>query len=130
MAMVEMQTAMAAHNFTLALHTWSDVGADPDVFSLWHSSRADGGTNYAGLRDTRIDQLLSEAHTATDEIARQRLYADFQRRWTELVPSIPLYRSMLAYDVATATAPPSTPGIIPGRSRRFALLEQWLSASR
>ncbi len=122
----ELQNALASHNFTMALHSWSDVGADPDVYALWHSSRADGGANYAGLRDLRIDQLLVDGRAAQDEPTRRRIYADFQRRWVELIPSLPLYQSVLAYDVEGAPAPPAPPDVLSNRADRFAVLDEWL----
>ncbi len=124
----ELQSALAANNFTLAIHTWSDVGADPDVFALWHSSRADGGTNYAGLDDDRIDQLLAEGRATTDATARKRIYGDFQRRWVELIPSLPLYQNVLVYDVAASVPPPAPPALVPSRAERFTILERWFAA--
>lgn len=123
-----LQSELAAHNFTLALNTWSGVGAEPDVFALWHSSRADSGANYAGLRDGQIDQLLEQGRSALAEAERVRIYGEFQRRWVELVPSLPLYQSMLAYDVETTQAPPPAPALLLMPSTRFAALERWLSA--
>lgn len=122
----ELQTELAAHNFTLALHSWSDVGADPDVYALWHSSRADGGTNYAGLRDAQIDQLLSDGRAASDETERRRIYSAFQRRWVELIPSIPLYQSVFTYDVdQSIVASASRTPFIVSRADRFTLLDSW-----
>lgn len=122
----ELQTELAAHNFTMALHSWSDVGVDPDVFALWHSSRVDGGTNYAGLRDTQIDQLLANGRAAQDEPRRRKIYADFQRRWVELIPSLPLYQSVLAYDLEVEALPPAPPDVLSSRVERFAVLDGWL----
>jgi peptide/nickel transport system substrate-binding protein len=126
-----LQTDLAAHNFTLALHSWSNVGADPDVFALWHSSRADGGANYAGLRDNRIDQLLTDARATTNEAERRRLYGEFQRRWIELLPSLPLYQSALTYDVdQVVTLPEQSAAFLTARADRFTLLDRWQIPAR
>jgi peptide/nickel transport system substrate-binding protein len=121
-----LQSDLATHNFTLALHSWSDVGADPDAFALWHSSRADGGANYAGLRNPEIDRLLADGRAATSESQRRQIYAQFQRRWIEILPSLPLYQSVLAYDVdESITVPDQSSAFLTARADRFALLDEW-----
>ncbi|HEY0603879.1 MAG TPA: peptide ABC transporter substrate-binding protein [Herpetosiphonaceae bacterium] len=121
-----LQDDLATHNFTLALHSWSDVGSDPDVFALWHSSRANGGANYAGLTDAQIDQLLADGRAATSESRRIQIYGQFQRRWVELLPSLPLYQSVLAYDVDEAIAvPEQSSAFLTARADRFMLLDRW-----
>ncbi|HEX6291825.1 MAG TPA: peptide ABC transporter substrate-binding protein [Herpetosiphonaceae bacterium] len=126
-----LQTELAAHNFTLALHSWNNVGADPDAYALWHSSRADGGANYAGLRDSQIDQFLTQARATTSETQRRQLYSQFQRRWAEIIPSLPLYQSVLAYDVnASIEGPPQTPAFLASPADRFSLLDEWKIPAR
>jgi len=121
----EFQTALVTHNFTLAVHSWSHVGADPDVYALWHSSQAEGGANYAALRDDQIDQLLLDGRTTTAQAQRQRMYGQFQRRWVELIPSLPLYQSVLVYDVdAAVELPAEQPALLPSRTSRFSVLLQ------
>lgn len=124
-APVELPNELARHNFTLALHSWSNIGPDPDAYALWHSSRANGGTNYAGLRDPQIDQLLSDGRATTDEAERKRIYSQFQRRWAELIPSLPLYQHVLSYDVDTALTLPAPPALLPTRADRLATLPHW-----
>lgn len=127
----ELPGELATQDFTLALHSWSRIGADPDVYALWHSSQAEGRTNYAGLRDNRIDQLLEDARATTDEARRKQLYAEFQRRWVELMPGLPLYQSVLTYDLDTAiTVPEQLPAVINTRADRFAILDRWRIPSR
>lgn len=123
----ELQTQLAARNFTLALHSWSNVGADPDVYALWHSSQGASGANYAGLSDPTVDQLLAEARATTDEAARKRLYAEFQRRWVALVPSLPLYGGVVAYNVDRVVEQPpvqATPFTLT-RADRWSVLDRW-----
>jgi peptide/nickel transport system substrate-binding protein len=126
-----LPTDLGRHNFTLALHSWSGVGADPDMYALWHSSRANGGTNYAGLRDPQIDQLLTDGRATTDAPRRAQIYAEFQRRWVELAPSLPLYQSVLTYDVdAAITLPAAPPALTLAPADRFATLPGWQIRSR
>lgn len=122
----QLQDELAARNFTLALHSWNGVGSDPDVYALWHSSRADGGANYAGLRDSEIDRLLAEGRATTDETQRKQIYSQFQRRWVELIPSLPLYQTVLVYDLEnTLNAPLRQRGLIVSRADRFNQIANW-----
>lgn len=120
-----LQRALRSRSFTLALHSWSEVGVDPDVFALWHSSEAAGGANYAGLRDQQIDQLLVDGRATTGEAQRRTIYSEFQQRWAALLPSLPLYQPVLAYDVAQTIRVPRADNFLPNRSQRFALLNGW-----
>jgi peptide/nickel transport system substrate-binding protein len=87
------------HDFMLAIHGWARLGADPDVFELWHSSQADDGLNYAGLRDNTVDEMLLSGRTELDLAARNAAYGEFQRRWIELVPGIMLYQPLYTFTV-------------------------------
>ncbi|MCX7859799.1 MAG: peptide ABC transporter substrate-binding protein [Chloroflexus sp.] len=80
--------------FMAAIHTWTRIGPDPDPYSLWHSSQANGGLNYAGLKDSGIDTLLEQARAEPELVARAELYHAFQQRWLELSPAITLYQPM------------------------------------
>lgn len=88
----ELMARLAARDFDLALHSWARLGPDPSPYTLWHSSQAGSGLNYAGLADEQIDTVLEEALAEPDLAARSALYSAFQRRWIELVPAIPLYQ--------------------------------------
>lgn len=92
-----LRQRLVEHNFTLALHGWQRLGADPDVFELWHSSQASSGDNYAGLQDAQIDELLSSARQDSDIAERSAAYAEFQKRWIDLAPSITLYQPLYIY---------------------------------
>lgn len=87
----DLQTRLRAGEFTAALHGWSRVGADPDAFALWHSQSP---LNYAGLDDEQVDTLLVAARQESELAARSADYAEFQRRWVELVPAISLYQPL------------------------------------
>jgi peptide/nickel transport system substrate-binding protein len=88
---------LSQHDFTFALHGWQRLGSDPDVYSLWHSSQASQGNNYAGLRDETIDELLSSARAELDPVKRSAMYSEFQETWVNLAPSITLYQPLFVY---------------------------------
>lgn len=127
------------HDFVLALHSWARLGADPDVFELWHSSQTASGLNYAGLRDEEIDQLLVNARTELELAARNEDYRAFQERWIALAPSIALYQPL--YTFATSTqlggfgfAPLdqtriSSTNLLIGREDRYRNVTRWFVRS-
>ncbi len=84
-------------DFAMALHGWTRLGADPDVFELWHSSQSVDGLNYAGLRDETIDRALNNARMEQELVLRSEEYAVFQERWIELTPSITLYQPLYTF---------------------------------
>ncbi len=125
-------------DFVLALHGWTRLGPDPDVFELWHSSQAETGLNYAGLRDDAIDDLLAGARIDQELAARSDNYSTFQQRWIELAPSITLYQSNYTF-LATETlggisfdqsdSPASW--LLIGREDRYRNVTRWfLNSSR
>jgi peptide/nickel transport system substrate-binding protein len=130
----QLQGRLTAHDFALALHGWQRLGPDPDVLELWHSSQADVGLNYAGLRDERIDELLLEGRQETDIVSRAAAYAAFQTRWVELAPSITLYQPLYLYATVEELrglpfdaegVAPDVPQILFGRESRFRTISDW-----
>lgn len=135
-----LRQRLAAHDFTLALYGLQRLGADPDVYELWHSSKADGGNNYAGLHDDQIDELLQNARRDRDIATRSPSYEAFQRRWVELAPSITLYQPLYVYaatdqlsgldiDQAGAPADIATGQLLLGREARFRSVTRWFIRS-
>lgn len=131
-----LQARLRAHDFDLALHTWTRLGPDPDPFALWHSSRAETGLNYAGLADSQVDDLLTSARVESELAARSADYAAFQRRWISLVPAITLYQPL--YRFATLEAldgtglddPESTlHQLLIGREDRYRNVTRWFLKS-
>lgn len=124
------------HDFSLAVHGWTRLGTDPDVFELWHSSQATDGLNYAGLHDDIIDRALLNGRRDLDLVACSQDYAEFQRRWIELVPGITLYQPV--YSFATSTnvggmgfAPVDGSGtrLLTGREDRYRSVTDWFIQS-
>ncbi|WP_287158517.1 peptide ABC transporter substrate-binding protein [Chloroflexus sp.] len=118
-------------DFMAAIHTWTRIGPDPDPYSLWHSSQADGGLNYAGLEDSRIDTVLEQARAEPELIARAEFYHAFQQRWLELSPAITLYQPMYVM-VTTANLqgrsfanPDLGPHTLFGIEDRFRDVQRW-----
>lgn len=123
--------------FDMALHGWQRLGADPDVYELWHSSQVGIGRNYAGLQDTAIDDALSLARVTNNQEERTQLYGDFQQRWIDLVPSIIMYQPLEVFATVSdlggtaltqRTDMPGMMNLLFGRDSRFRNLTHWFVA--
>jgi peptide/nickel transport system substrate-binding protein len=132
----ELRQRLRERDFVLAVHGWARLGADPDIFELWHSSQADDGLNYAGLRDDTIDELLTSGRIERDLAARNESYAAFQRRWVELVPSITLYQPLYSFTVSGAVdglgfeqTPFGGNVLLVGREDRYRNITNWFVQS-
>jgi len=79
-------------NFQLYSLAWVGVN-DPDFyFSLLHSSmKPPGGNNRGGYADREIDRLTALGRQTFEPPARQRIYADIQRRTADELPFVPLW---------------------------------------
>ncbi|HEX9370463.1 MAG TPA: ABC transporter substrate-binding protein, partial [Roseiflexaceae bacterium] len=136
-----LRRRLAGHDFTLALYGVQRLGADPDVYELWHSSQVESGNNYAGLQDDQIDELLTNARRDRDIPTRMPLYEAFQRRWVDLAPSIMLYQPLFVYAAtdelegldfgprAGASADVASSQLLLGREGRYRSVTRWFIRS-
>lgn len=75
-------------NFQALLITQS-IPADPDQYSLWHSTQTK--TNISKYDSKRVDKDLEDARKTLDEKERKEKYVDFQRVLLEDAPATFLY---------------------------------------
>ena len=47
---------------------------DPDLFQIYHSSNIGTGSNYYGINDPQLDELILEARMSDDQNVRKQLY--------------------------------------------------------
>jgi len=66
-----------------------EIPTDPDQYGLWHSTQTT--TNISKYNDPRIDKLLEDGRLELSEIARKKIYLDFQRFLLEDAPAVFLY---------------------------------------
>lgn len=79
---------------------WRDPSSDPDLYSLWHSTRiSDEGQNYASWQNRDADELLEDARRTTDPDRRAQLYARFQDLFADQVPAILIGYPIYVYAV-------------------------------
>lgn len=68
------------------------IGADPDLYSFWHSTQSDyPGLNLARFGNRDADKLLENARATLDSNSRAKLYQKFQDILVSQIPAIFLY---------------------------------------
>lgn len=72
-----------------ALLAINKLNPDPDQYSLWHSTQK--STNITKYKNVKIDKLLEDARTTSDENKRKELYSDFQKFLMEDAPATFIY---------------------------------------
>jgi peptide/nickel transport system substrate-binding protein len=85
---------VVAGNFQMYFLQWTGGAvADPDILRrVFHSDQTPpGGFNRGGFSDPRVDRLLDEATTSTDDAQRRTLYNRAQRLIAEQAPYISLW---------------------------------------
>lgn len=70
--------------------TTNKIPPDPDQYGLWHSTQTGHG-NLTNYKDVKIDKLLEDGRTTSDEAKRKEHYFDFQRFLVEDAPAAFLY---------------------------------------
>lgn len=74
---------------------------DPDPYPFWHQTQATGGQNYSMWNDRRASEYLEQARIILDITERARLYKNFQVRFHDQLPALPLYYPVYNYGVAS-----------------------------
>jgi peptide/nickel transport system substrate-binding protein len=70
---------------------------DPDPYPFWHQSQINGGQNYARWDDRQASEYLEQARVEVDQAERLRRYRNFQVRFTNQMPALPLYNLVQSY---------------------------------
>jgi peptide/nickel transport system substrate-binding protein len=95
-----VQSYLIGRNYQMALVAL-DVGPDPDLFSVWHSSTDAGSLNFAYARGWGvIDKDLEDGRAAIDQPTRLAAYLDFQTLMSDAAPAIFLYSPHYDYAVS------------------------------
>lgn len=76
-------------NFQALLIT-QNIPADPDQYSLWHSTQK-STTNISRIASPRIDKDLEDGRKITDPETRKQKYQDFQKILLDQAPAVFLY---------------------------------------
>jgi peptide/nickel transport system substrate-binding protein len=78
-----------------------NVGADPDVYTYWHSSQAnDTGLNLSSYSSTVADRALEAGRTLRDPQTRAAKYKSFIQAWVNDSPAVMLYTPSYEYGMS------------------------------
>ncbi|MBS1250051.1 MAG: Periplasmic dipeptide transport protein [Chloroflexi bacterium] len=73
---------------------------DPDPYPFWHQTQTSGGQNYAMWNDRQASEYLEQARIVVDPNERTRMYLNFQVRFVDQMPALPLFYPMYTYGVS------------------------------
>jgi peptide/nickel transport system substrate-binding protein len=102
---------------------------DPDPYPFWHQSQTTGGQNYAKWDDRQASEYLEQARVSWDVAERTRLYRNFQVRFVNEMPALPLYYPVYTYAV-DGRVQGVTMGPLFDTSDRFATVTSWFLVAR
>lgn len=77
---------LLGQDFEAIVVGWS-LSADPDAYSIWHSSQTGKGKfNFVGFENKQLDGLLEKGRTTIDQTQRKQIYGDMQKILAENQP--------------------------------------------
>jgi peptide/nickel transport system substrate-binding protein len=87
-------------NFETALVEMNGMKSpDPDPYPFWHQTQVSSGQNYSGWSDRQASEYLERARTQVDMGARASLYKNFQVRFMNELPSLPLFYQVYSFGI-------------------------------
>jgi ABC-type transport system substrate-binding protein len=98
--------------------------ADPDPYTLWRQPPADGGLNFGGMNDRRLNDLVEAARREPNGVQRAALYHDYQKTFFDDAAALLLYDPVYVYGADTRLAGIQL-GFIAEPSDRFRTIQDW-----
>lgn len=102
---------------------------DPDPYPFWHQTQISSGQNYSKWDDRQASEYLEQARITTDLAERTRLYNNFQVRWSQELPALPLFYPVYTYAVSSDVQGVSI-GPVFDPSDRFNHITNWYLVTR
>ncbi len=102
---------------------------DPDPYPFWHQSQITSGQNYAKWDDRQASEYLEQARVTVDLAERTRLYRNFQVRFVDQIPALPLFYPVYTYAVGDRVQG-VTMGPLYDTGDRFATITDWFLVAR
>jgi peptide/nickel transport system substrate-binding protein len=102
---------------------------DPDPYPFWHQTQITSGQNYSKWDDRQASEYLEQARITPDLNERSRLYNNFQVRWSQELPAIPLFYPVYTYAVSSDVQGVSI-GPVFDPSDRFNHVTNWYLVTR
>lgn len=98
----ELLDTLDSRDYEAALVDLNLIGMpDPDPYPFWHQTQATKGQNYSMWNDRRASEYLEQGRLVLDIVERARLYKNFQVRFNDQLPALPLYYPVYNYGVAS-----------------------------
>lgn len=72
---------------------------DPDPYPFWDQAQISDGQNYAMWNDRQASEYLERARIINDVAERTKAYRNFQVRFTQDMPALPLFYPVYSYAV-------------------------------
>lgn len=121
---------LANHTFQAALVDINmSRSPDPDPYPFWHQTQSTNGQNYSGWDDFQASEYLEQARVITDIGERAKYYRNFQVRFSQELPALPLYYPVYTYAIDTQVQGVSMgPLFDPGD--RFSMVTSWYLKSK
>jgi peptide/nickel transport system substrate-binding protein len=95
-----IRSYLEPRNYEIALVELDGMRApDPDPYPFWHQTQITRGQNYSGWNDRIASEYLEQARTIVETDERTRLYKNFQFRFMNQLPSLPLFYPTQAFGV-------------------------------
>lgn len=83
--------------FDMSITSFSASYPDADyIWNYYNSAAIEKGRNSSHIMDERIDSLLNEGRSSSDQERRKEIYAEIADIWNEEVFSIPLFSEVAA----------------------------------
>jgi peptide/nickel transport system substrate-binding protein len=102
---------------------------DPDPYPFWHQTQITGGQNYSNWDDFQVSEYLEQGRVVVDIGERTRNYRNFQVRFSQELPALPLFYPVYVYSVDAEVQGVSM-GPLFDSSDRFSLINRWFLVSR
>jgi peptide/nickel transport system substrate-binding protein len=124
-------------NNHLATHTYQaalvDINMsrspDPDPYPFWHQTQATNGQNYSNWDDFQASEYLEQARVITNIGERAKYYRNFQVRFSQEMPALPLYYPVYSYAIDAQVQGVSM-GPLFDPSDRFSTVTSWYLKSK
>ena len=102
---------------------------DPDPYPFWHQTQIAGGQNYSKWDDFQVSEYLEQGRIVVDIAERAKNYRNFQVRFSQELPALPLFYPVYVYAVDAEVQGVSI-GPLFDPSDRYSMINQWFLVAR
>ena len=85
-----IQKVVVRRDYTATVNWWV-YPSDPDVFPYYHSSAAGKGFNIPGVKDAKLDDILTRGQATSDVAKRKVVYQELQTYMADTLPYLFLW---------------------------------------